>query len=74
MEDTSDWWRAVSYIVIFRGVVCIIFVGAQWFLGGNTMEWLIMHRRSNQALERTGSHRMKPKPCNIGLAIRERTR
>ena len=52
----SDWWHAVSCIVIFPGVVCIILGGAQGFLVGKTMEWLIMHRQDlNQALERTAA-------------------
>jgi hypothetical protein len=39
----SDWWRAVSYIVIFPGIVCIIFGGTQWFRVGKTMEWIRGH-------------------------------
>ena len=55
----SDWWRAVSYSVIFPGVVRIIFGGAQWFLVGKAMSRfeLIVHRRSNHALERTAARR-----------------
>lgn len=56
-QDMSDWWHTVSCVVIFPGVVCIIFGGAQSFLLGKTMEWLIMHRRSSQALERTAARR-----------------
>jgi len=58
-HDMSDWWRAVSYIVIFPGVVCIIFGGAQWFLVATLWSGfeVIMHRGSNQALERTAARR-----------------
>ena len=42
-HDMSDWWCAISYSVIFLGVVRIIFGGAQWFLVGKAMEWIRAH-------------------------------
>ncbi len=42
-HDMSDWWRAVSYIVIFLAVVCTIFGGAQRFLVDKAMEWIRAH-------------------------------